>query len=358
MKSRFPLFALLFLAALSALPGEEAAGQNGSGLFPVNLLLDAARSDEIPWRPDWPAAMPPDAFSLIAGQARSLTLTLPAGVLDTADAEASGTGTAGDETGGEAATLEYRITRDAQGRFLEFPFFRDGTFYQAAVVYDDAVPGRIGKITLDNPAASDPWEFEFLEYKWDDPSLVRLNHGGGEASGGWYFAALEYLGRQTNETWYNPDGLPLAFFSLEYRETSNQRFAGTKRLISIADGAAITVYEYNSAGCISGISAPPLPVRSVLYTAAARPRYWERPDAHYTLQWDETGFLTRQTAVKETGAVRETGEELDIRYEYILDERLNWTERREIPLARRFGRLIPGGEVVIGRNIIYGDGNE
>ena len=363
-RSFFPVVFLLI--SHSFLPAQEAE-PDSTALFPLNLLLDAARSGAILWQPDWPAAMPPDAFSLITGQARSLTLTLPAGILDTANAEVFGdavasaglanspaavpgeipnTGTAGNAAEGEAATLEYRITRDAGGRFLEFPFFRDGIFYQAAVVYDDAVPERIGKITLDNPAASDPWEFEFLEYTREDPSLVRINAGGS-----WFFAVPEYLNRRTNETWYDPDGLAQAFFALEYREAD-----GKKQLFSInsrsdqADGEtgaeAITTYDYNSSGRISSVDAPA--PSSALYTAAARPRYWERPDARYTLQWDETGFLSRQT----------TDQELDIRYEYTLDERLNWTERREIPLTRRFGRLIPGGGMVIRRNITYGDGNE
>jgi YD repeat-containing protein len=292
--------------------------------------------------------MPPDGFTLITGQARSLTLTLtlPADLLapaGNADAETSGNTaraaagaanslaeTAGDETEGEAASVEYRITRDADGRFLEFPFFRGGTFYQAAVVYDDTAPGRISKITLENPAVPDPWEFEFLEYTLDDPSLVRINAGGS-----WYFAVPEYLNRRTNETWYDPEGLVQAFFSLEYREDGS-----AKRLFSETGGAVILIYDYDSAGRISGT-----PVSSALYTAAARPRYWEGPEGNYTLQWDEQGFLVRQTS----------GQDLDIRYEYTLDERQNWTERRAISLTRRFDRLIPDAEVVIRRSIRYGD---
>ncbi|GHV78075.1 hypothetical protein AGMMS49942_28960 [Spirochaetia bacterium] len=300
---------VLFLAAFSVLPGQDTApDQSGSGLFPLNLLLDAALSGNIPWQPDWPVAMPPDGFTLNAGQAHSLTLTLP-----------------------EDTALEYRITRDAGGRFLEFPFFRGGTFYQAMVVYDDTSPGRVSKITLDNPVVPDPWEFEFLEYTPDHPSLVRINAGGS-----WYFAVPEYLSRRTNETWYDPEGLVQAFFSLS--------FAGEKQLVSIesrsGEGEAILVYDYNSAGCISGT-----PVGAALYTAAARPRYWERPEAHYTLQWDEQGLLARQMS----------SQDLDIRYEYTLDERLNWTERREISLTRHLGLLIPGAEVVIRRSIRYGD---
>jgi hypothetical protein len=271
--------------------------------------------------------MPPDSFTLTAGQARSLTLTLP---------------------DGEAATVEYRITRDAGGRFREFPFYRGGAFYQAAVFYDDTEPERISKITLDNPAGSDPgesgdstWDFEFLEYHGDDPSLARINAGGT-----WYFAALEYLNRQANETWYDPDGLAQAFFSLRYREASTH---GGKKLVSIesrsGEGETILVYDYDSAGRISSLG-----LTSALYTAAARPRYWERPEGTYTLQWDEQGFLARQTAV-----LKPEEQELDIQYAYTLDEHVNWTERRAISRTRHFGRMVPDAEVVIRRSITYGD---
>ncbi|MFP3040441.1 hypothetical protein LQZ19_01350 [Treponema primitia] len=361
MKSRYLLVVYLLFAALSFLPGQEAASTDSTasdqpGPFPLSLLLDAALSagsfdgstDDTPWRPDWPAAMPPDGFSLISGEALSLTLTLPAGFLDAATDEASGK-----DTDGEAA-VEYRIIRNSLGRLLKFPFFLNGSFYQARVSLDAADPELIRKITLNNPAASDPgensYEFEFLEYRQDKPSLVRVKLG--ET---WYFVATEYLERRVNEIWYDPEGLAQAFFSLEYRETE-----GKKRLFSIDsrsdEGQTILVYEYNSGGRISGISAPVAPY-AALYTAAAQVRYWERPEGNYTLQWDEKGYLVRLTGVL-TGDSPELPKELrqlDIRYDYTLDERGNWTERREISFVRQFGRLVPGSETVIHRTISYRD---
>jgi hypothetical protein len=219
-------------------------------------------------------------------------------------------------------------------------------FYQAAVVYDPMNPGLIRKITLENPASPGPWEFEFLEYRGEDPSLVRINIGGT-----WYFVAPEYLDRRVNETWYNPEGLAQAFFSLEYREME-----GKKRLISVDSrsdqGKAVLTYEYNSVGRISGLSAPETTV-TALYTPAVQPRYWERPGENYTLQWDEKGFLVRLTGVL-TGDTPEP-QLLDIRYDYILDTRGNWTERREVSFVRRFGRLVPEAETTITRAITYED---
>jgi hypothetical protein len=344
MKFRYPLLAFLFFTVLSVLPGQETAPQDdadtgASGPFPVSLLLDAVLSGKTSWRPDWPPAMPPDGFTLISGEALSLTLTLPAGLLDMAPGDAGGA-----ETEGE--NLEYRVTRNARGRFLELPFCLNGRFYQAAMVYDPVRPGLIRKITLEDPASPDPWEFEFLEHRGEEPSLARINIGGT-----WYFVAPEYLDRRVNETWYDPEGLAQAFFSLEYREVE-----GKKRLVS-ADtrsdqGEATVTYEYNSAGCISGLSTPETTV-TALYTAGAQPRYWERPGENYTLQWDEKGFLIRLTGVL-TGDTPEP-RLLDIRYDYTLDKRGNWTERREVSFVRRFGRLVPEAETTITRTIAYGD---
>jgi hypothetical protein len=349
MKLRPFLAALLGLAAFSALPGQDAPD---SGLFPLSLLLDAAVSGESPWRPDWPAAMPPDSFDLVAGRAAALTLVLPAGYEEGAFGNGSGDseGAAGDtaEEDGEAA-VEYRLVRDAAGRFVEFPFFANGVLYQARADYGEAEPSEPRKIVLDNPVTPDPWEFEFLEYRQGAPSLARISHGGA-----WYFAAPEYLEKRTNETWYNAEGLAQGFFALEYRLQD-----GARRLVSTDsrsdEDEIILVYDYNSAGRLSGISAPEGEY-AALYNAASQPRYWERPEGAYTLQWDEKGFLVRLAGEfrDETDDAAES-RLIDIRYEYTLDERGNWIERREISFDRRFGRLVPGSSATIYRAIDYGD---
>jgi hypothetical protein len=358
MKFRAFFVALLGLAALSALPAQEDAGPD-SGLFPLSLLLEAAVFGESPWRPDWPGVLPPDCFDLATGQAASLTLVLPAGYLDTApdsgdSGEAAPGGGSGDSGGAAAETLEegaggeaaveYRLVRDGAGRFVEFPFFIDGVLCQALAEYEGA---EARKITLDNPAASDPWEFEFLEYRQGAPALARISH-----SGTWSFVAPEYLETRTNETWYDAQGAAQGFFALEYRLQD-----GARRLVSTDrrsdQGEALLTYDYNSAGRVSGISAPEGEY-AALYNAAARPRYWERPGEAYTLQWDEQGLLVRITGVSRDETAAEA-RQIDIRYEYTLDERGNWIERRETSFDRRFGRLVPGTDGVIYRRINYGD---
>ena len=354
MKSRPFLAAFLSFAALSALPGQEDAGPD-SGLFPLSLLLETAFSGESPWRPDWPPALPPDSFFLTSGRAAALTLVLPAGYLDAVPGDsgeaASGAGAAGTEGGDTEveAAVEYRLVRDGAGRFVEFPFFANGVLYQAAAEYEGAGPGEAKKITLDNPAAPDPWEFAFLEYQQGAPAPARISH-----SGTWYFVAPEYLETRTNETWYDADGLAQGFFTLEYRLQD-----GARRLVSTDrrsdQDELILVYDYNSAGRVSGISAPEGEY-AALYDAAARPRYWERPGEAYTLQWDEQGFLVRLAGLSqgETGAAVEP-QEIDIRYEYTLDEQDNWIERRETSFVRRFDRLVPVSTGTIRRIINYGN---
>jgi hypothetical protein len=352
MKSRLFLAALLAFAALSTLPGQEDAGPDFD-LFPLSLLLETAFSGEIPWRPDWPGAMPPDGFSPGSGRAAALTLVLPAGYLDAAPGDsgdaASGDGATGTAEGDGEAAVEYRLVRDEAGRFVEFPFFANGVLYQAAAEYEGAGPGEARKITLDNPAAPDPWEFAFLEYQQGTLVLARVSH-----SGTWFFVAPEYLETRTNETWHDADGLAQGFFALEYwLQDGARRLVFTDRRSD--QDEAVLAYDYNSAGCVSGISAPEGEY-TALYDAAARPRYWERPGEAYTLQWDEQGFLVRLTGVSqgEPGIATEP-REIDIRYEYVLDERGNWIERRETSLVRRFGRLVPDSDRIIRRVIAYGD---
>jgi hypothetical protein len=361
MKSRPFLLALLGFAAFSALGGQEdaAPGEGVSDLFSLGILLDAAVSGESPWRPDWPAAMPPDGFTLAAGQARTLTLILPAGYLD--KAPGGGAATSDDaatetaEEGDEGAVVEYRLVRDRAGRFLEFPFFIDGALYQGTVEYDGGAPAR--KITLDKPAAPDsgeapensPWEFELLEYRQGDPVLARVNH-----NGAWSFVAPEYQETRTLETWYDAEGRALGFFALEYRlEDGVKRLVSTDRRSDDQPGAVLA-YRYNSLGRISAVAAPEGDY-AALYTAAARPRYWERPEGNYTLQWDEQGFLVRLTGVVQGAGAEAEGRQIDIRYEYTLDGRGNWIERRETAFVRRFDRLVPESNAAIRRVINYGD---
>jgi hypothetical protein len=118
---------------------------------------------------------------------------------------------------------------------------------------------------------------------------------------------------------------------------------------------------YNNEGLISRMEEAGLTL-SALYTERKMPRYLERPvvggpelpdgietaAGRYNFQWDEAGRL-----------VRLSGNSLDCRYEYTLDSRGNWTERREIiyeSMDSMDGEekwLIPVGVETIRRLILY-----
>jgi hypothetical protein len=79
------------------------------------------------------------------------------------------------------------------------------------------------------------------------------------------------------------------------------------------------------------------------------------PELWLSLQWDERGLLVRLSGGGPAGEEGSTAAEfLESRYDYTLDARENWTERRERKMARRFGALAAGPGPVIKRVIQYG----
>jgi hypothetical protein len=322
-----PLFAMAADGAALAGEGavEEAAPKEAGALdfFSVLSLSHAARSGEVPWRPDWPLDMPPDAFVPLE---RGSALTLIRGE--------------GDEM------EDLRARRNQEGLLVEFPLFWDSEFFPVQTLLDprDLIQGFsiVGK---------NPWEILILEYAESLPSLVRINQG--ESM---YFAILEYANTRVTEIWYDRDGKALAVFSFQFDMPG-----GRVRRITLTDipgemeGEAL--YHYDSMENISGLDFSGA-VYAALYVGHGRPRYWNRslppiPETeaevpervdHFALQWDEQGLLTRITGI--LGG----GEERDIRYEYSRDEGDLWVERRETRMIRRSGFLIPSpGERVIRR---------
>jgi hypothetical protein len=178
-------------------------------------------------------------------------------------------------------------------------------------------------------------------------------------SGDYAFAALEYTGRRMIETWYDRDGAALYVLIRE---------SGSRTLIpaappggeTAAPGPAVppggetaepavteaaeteaepeaagsleTRYFYTNEGRLSGVEGPG-GTAAALYNIRGMPRYLETSvnpggpaPAAYTWQWDEAGRLVRLSG-------READNPLDYRYEYTLDSRGNWTERREFALV-------------------------
>jgi hypothetical protein len=350
MEFRISALALVFFMALAPLPGEE--------LFPFSPLIETAVSGHIPWRPDWPPVIAPDAFRVSAG-------AVSAGEAPGGEAPAGGF---------SALTLrldtgEYRLRR-GEGGWVEFPALLRGSFYQAQALFADA--GAVSRITV---LTEEPWELDILAYAGGRPSLIRASHGGNV-----YFAVPEYRDGRVSETWYDQEGKAAAVFFLEYTVSGNRE--GLRGLKALKEGGEETeAYDYDNRGNISALSSPGGDF-SALYTAGGLPRYWERrplreeeaapvsPEGElspagevlpispegigetYTLQWDERGLLVRITG---TVAEAAGAEPVDLRYEYSLDERGNWIWRRETRMLRRFGVLISAPGTECGRSIEYGE---
>jgi hypothetical protein len=333
------LVMLLFLPFL-----QNAAAE--APLFPISPLVEAYRSGGISWRPDWPPEVPADAF-LVSGDWSVITLS--------------------------SASRTYTLSRNGGGRLSSFPFFADGKFVQVHTRFDpqgglsgftveehaegefsgdaeDAARNESSGDNRDAPAGTgtspepSSWEIDFLAFDGPLPLSARINMGGVYA-----FAVFRHTDALVIETWYDGNGAALAVFSFTFQQEEGKRRLVRAEQRSDA-GEFFTEYHYDSLGNISGIYSP-LGTWSAQYVRRFFPRYVEiAPGAEsggrLTLQWDERGLLVRLTG----------GEELDMRYEYSLDERGNWKERRELSMVRRFGYILPASETVLSREIEYGAG--
>jgi YD repeat-containing protein len=340
------LWLLALWLSLSPLSGQEAppvsekeVPETSMGGLSVNALRRAGQGRDLVWRPDWSPAMPPDAFTLLADvSVGAVTLTLE----------------------GE----EYRVRRGGAGYFALFPVCLEGGFSQAQAVFDDAGTLKGIRVQDNSEDGEGSLDMEGLGYSQDAlPALVRVSRGGDV-----YFAVLEYGHDRVSETWYDLNGGALAVLIT--------RFSGGVEELLVTDLGEGTEklerYDYDSSGNITEINSP-AGTFTALYDRNSRPRYWERRPAEapedggdeapgsalppedsggktagaYTLQWDEKGLLIRVTG--HTGA-----EAADYRYEYTLDERGNWTERREIRMVPRAGFLVPVPGTTVSRVIEYG----
>jgi hypothetical protein len=347
--------------------GEEAGNPGAADFFPVFSLYGTALAGEVSWRPDWPLSIPPDAFSFPSCGGLALTL-------------------AGN---GEDPAAELTVRRNDRGLLSEFPLFREGGFFQVQTRFGGTGLIRGFTVTSRTPDREPSWDILIAEYEDAFPSLVRAVRG--ETV---YFLAIEYKPAETLEIWYDQDGKALAVFSYRREAPGGRvrRFTGTDLL----SGEEFSEeYHYDSMGNISGLAASSGEY-AALYTGKGRPRYWERfvplslevpppaippdagqpapipdvlPDApgqaavsgfdHFSFQWDGEGLLVRFTGgirgAETTGQEGGDGDamETDIRYEYIRDERGAWIERRDTPMIRRAGFLVPGPSGRLLRRIEY-----
>lgn len=260
--------------------------------------------------------------------------------------------------------VEFRAGWNGEGSVTEFPYLFKGELAQVQVEY--AGDSRIARLSL-VPAAGETVEeadggsgaeageadeagpilLEVLEYDGNSPSLLRARQGD--------LYSFILLQRGTGfmyETWYDEAGAALAAY--EHRRTG--RINEVRRRSD--SGETVGLRHYDSRFLLTAMSGPGGGC-SVNYYRQNLPKYWERqPAGHYSLQWDEGGFLVRCYGASETtapGAAENGGGEdfFDCRYEYTLDDRGNWVERREFLMTRRFGLLSAMPGETVRREILY-----
>jgi hypothetical protein len=334
MKFRGTALVLTVLFSLSPLSGEEApsapAGAEEALLpLPLSPLLEILAAGDLFWRPDWPEAFPPDAFSLASGRALSIVLI-------------SGT-----------ETLILR--RDPQGRLLEFPFFFNGTFTQVQAAY--APSGLIRRLSAETPG--DPWSIDFPEdfLLPGNAAPVRVNR-----AGTWYFVLFLEAGFILSETWYDGEGKFFAWYQARIRrDRPSWRIRSLEFRGEGAEGRETR--DYDSEDNITAVNSSTGNF-SALYRGG-RPQYWTRiplaapapgeppPDlpeqpGKFILQWDERGLLTGKRPEEGEGA----GE---FRYEYETGLQGNWTGRQDIEMISLDGVLVPFSRGTYERQIVYAE---
>jgi len=310
---------LLIVLSISMLKAQETGG-----IIPITMLLEgadyAASSEDdalrTVWRPDWPVQVPVDAFKVLHGEVSRVII----------------------EGEGIALSLSF----GPEGLLQEFPFMLNGRMAQVGLIYDEF--SRKKEIHLIFPSGDEPyrsieesWKLEILEYDDSFPYLIRASR-----LGVWYFIYFSRTMGEIIETWYDVRGNFLGAFAYSFIKIGDDERISAMWDYFDPDGG--TKFYYDSRGLLTDAIGP-AGLYKVLYFREDLPRYWERwpvgetssrygADGKFAFQWDETGFIPRVTG--------ESGDGLfDYRYEYDVDERGNWIERREIKMIRWFDLLFP-----------------
>ncbi|MDR0600340.1 MAG: hypothetical protein LBG84_09730 [Treponema sp.] len=359
--------------AAAAVPADSSGGAAGVRSPYLQDLLEAAAGKDTAWRPDWPLAVPPDLFA--APGAASIRVEFEDGtrleligtggkpaafpVLIPGGGALSGEG-GPEEAGGSAASVfvQGRAEYDSQGRLVKLRWANPPGAAPEPAETGGAAPGPVSPASAGgppagagpSPAAAPEEDSDAETLAWDDenrPLLVRV------FAGDYYFAALEYAGPSVFETWYSRDGQVQAdkLGPPETRYDYNGAALVSRVVSAWGEFSAL----YNKRGMplylelIPAASSPVPPVSAAAPPADVPSAAVPAPPAPaaYRYQWDEAGRLVRFSGGPADSPVER-------RYEYTLDDRGNWTERREITMTGTGGRLVPAGTTAIRRVIGYG----
>jgi hypothetical protein len=362
-----PAFFLLFLVSLPLsaqvpFPLTPAlASACFGGLF---APADSAAAPGSAWQPDWPADIPPDAFSVKDAAFIRLSGT------------ASGRGGSAETETESLAPFEYRLSRDSEGRLAEFPLSLGGGFFQiradyapsgglAALFFDrtgEGGAGNAGETETAAGAEQEPWLAEFpLPYTPFESPAPRFPEEAARVSRGEsvYFVLFEEGGKSLSESWYDPEGNLAGYFVFFFEEGE-----GRRRILSFVSPGDAERYYFESRAYVSAIRGSRGDF-SAVYGAGGQVLEWEfaprglegtpAPPGHFSLQWDERFLLVSMRADPSQSAGLPAESPAEYRYDYSLDRRGNWLSRRETAYIKRGGLLIPAAARQIYRDILYGE---
>ena len=316
---------LVFLAFAAALPfhlaaqfetvNENAETEGSKVAFYLLPLIEAAFSGNLAWRPDWPANIPPDAFSPANGEARPLSITL------------------------SNDTTRLNFTRDSEGRLTEFPFFLPNGYLQVEAVFSASGALRRMNITCETV-----WNVEFPDnfLPFSEISLggafprITINRDGTT-----FFVFIFESPIFLTESWYDAQGELIGFnkaWVARENPSENRNFWRIRAMeIRDAQGIHKEQFFYDSTGNISEIRSR-AGVFSALYRGG-RPVFWQlRDGSSHALQWDGHGLLVRK---RNTLEELEPGQPYEFRYMYETDAQGNWTRRSTAEIIDTFGLFAP-----------------
>jgi len=343
MRRAFPIIILAILGIISAAAETPAAGKVASRAAPAsekpasekpaegnpaegnpyaetpNPALVLALGDQPPrWRPDWPAEIPPDAFLLRGGRtARAVSVSV----------ESSGS---------------YLARWSPLGRILERPFFWAGSAY--ALSFARGASGLPASYRLAGAGEGPGTESVSLSFSADG-TLAAAERRNPDAS---IVSRFHPFGSTLEELEYDQEGRAAARRSVLFSRE------GPRAAYFYSDGgesAPAASFDYDSGGratrivygervfeAVYGARDLPVAVRGAGGAVPGERRY----------QWDERGLLSRETVFGEDGATLE-----ETAYAYEFDAYGEWTVRRALKYAHRFGIWAPERGVLVRRGIDY-----
>ena len=319
----FLLSVIVLFPAFSQDAGSQGKeGSNDEPDFFLVTVLETAFSGELRWRPDWPADIPPDGFSLQKGD-RPRTLEL------------------------SNETTSYAVKRDSGGRLVEFPFFFEDSYAKVEAAYSETGAIKTMVVSIKNYASesddkSAQAEEKTMNIEFPDGFLPYsdLSPGGSfppikvTSDDSIYYVFIFESPAFLTETWYDGNGEMLAFCKAS---VNTHNGAWRIRSLQIYSEAGVKFEDrfFDSFGNISEIRIEDR-IFTSHFTGADRPVFWNCRDYQYEIRWDAVGFLR---SMKAKGGSDDA--EIEYRYEYELDPRGNWIKRIEAAYALKFDLIVP-----------------